>query len=638
MKSINVQHHHVELYVTGKNFIVGEIAEAREYFDIPFISVYLDLIKSKTSNMKFLALRVCFNMLRRHNIGYNLAVRHFAPTAEERTDDRLSVVLHEWAQGVLREFGIDVERDILTSSSDSGSDVKRTLQTLMAAWWEWCISHLSHLALTDAFGTSIDPQQCKNDSARTFFKIIKKVIESVNKSEYLQAAFESAMLEQFEVYLKLLNAPQHRWSATALVLERLLLCWEAVKLAFLKCNRPFPLSDADRDLCIEFYSVINPVREVQLKAQAMRSFVVVDVYLGLYELYTTVLDIYSPLQLLVPTRAVIGVARTENESRPADQLQEGTRRARLQARKAFSTRYFDRYHPIAGLRQPKRIYTQRNGTWHLAKLQLTDGDFKFSYLIDAQCVLFPPMASGVVIRRLIDATAIEDSDVPLGWTVDLLREQHFRFIMQFIWEKIRGLAETVAQHVIMQKLMEDTSNAPGQRSAPPPHKRAKTTMGVLAGVLNRAAGATGERPAALSAAQKVEEEIKMLKQIGDDEADWPEPGDLWQWWARQHKRLPSLTQAAMAILANKPSSGGLECDLGAMCEVLAPKRSSLRAGMVEVNMFLKLNKRIMPTNPDDVIRLDKKTWKDSVPHRPAMSLYDEPVTQHSDEDSVVEIC
>ncbi|CAK9879645.1 unnamed protein product [Sphagnum jensenii] len=110
---------------------------------------------------------------------------------------------------VLEEFGIKVMLDVLTSTSDSRSDVKRTLDILIDAWWEWCISHLIHLALMEAFSTSIDPNNSKNVDARCFFQRIKKVIEAVNKSEYLQGAFEEAMLELLETYLKLLNSPQH---------------------------------------------------------------------------------------------------------------------------------------------------------------------------------------------------------------------------------------------------------------------------------------------------------------------------------------------------------------------------------------------------------------------------------------------
>ncbi|KAH8962363.1 hypothetical protein BDL97_05G098300 [Sphagnum fallax] len=205
MKSINIRKLHVELYTTCKNIIIMSLAEARSFFTIKYLSLYLDMIKSKMSNQKYLALRVCFNTSTRFNIGYNLAVRRFAPTTDERQAEQLSTILHEWSSGVLEEFGIKVMLDVLTSTSNSGSDVKRTLDILIDAWWEWCISHLIHLAVTEAFGTSIDPNN------------------TVNKSEYLQGAFEEAMLELLETYLKLLNSPQHRWSSTALVLERILI-------------------------------------------------------------------------------------------------------------------------------------------------------------------------------------------------------------------------------------------------------------------------------------------------------------------------------------------------------------------------------------------------------------------------------
>lgn len=65
----------------------------------------------------------------------------------------------------------------------------------------------------------------------------------------------------------------------------------------------------------------------------------------------------------------------------------------------------------------------------------------------------------------------------------------------------------------------------------------------------------------------------------------------------------------------------LECDLGGLSDVLAPKRSSLRAGLVEVNMFLKINKHFMPSNSDDVVRLDG-IWEIYIPKRPIMHLYD----------------
>ncbi len=84
MKSINNRKVHVELYTTCKKIIIMSLAKACSFFMIKYLSLYLDLIKSKMSNQKYLTLRVCFNMLTRFNIGYNLAVRRFALTTDER--------------------------------------------------------------------------------------------------------------------------------------------------------------------------------------------------------------------------------------------------------------------------------------------------------------------------------------------------------------------------------------------------------------------------------------------------------------------------------------------------------------------------------------------------------------------------
>jgi hypothetical protein len=338
MKSINIRKLHVELYTTCKKIIIMSLAEARSFFTIKYLSLYLDLINSKMNNHKYLALRVCFNTSTRLNIGYNLAVRRLALTTDECQVEQLSIILHEWSSGVLEEFDIKVMLDELTSTSDSGSDVKRPLDILIDAWWEWCISHLIHMALMEAFGTSIDPNHSKNVDARYFFQRIKKVIEAMNKYEYLQGAFEEAMLELLETYLKLLNLSQHRWSSTSLVLERILIAWEPLLQAYRKLNRPVPLTDMDCTLCIEFYSMIEPVRVVQIKAQAMQTFVIVDVYVMLYSLYTIVLDVSKPLELIIPVRCQLGSENPDLVSQSHDVLQPATCEARKLLGKAMSER------------------------------------------------------------------------------------------------------------------------------------------------------------------------------------------------------------------------------------------------------------------------------------------------------------
>ncbi|CAK9863615.1 unnamed protein product [Sphagnum jensenii] len=125
-------------------------------------------------------------------------------------------------------------------------------------------------------------------------------------------------------------------------------------------------------------------------------------------------------------------------------------------------------------------------------------------------------------------------------------------------------------------------------------------------------------------AQMVNAEVQILKGIGDETNIelWPESTELYKWWARQTS-MPCLMQAALVILANKPSSSGLKCNLGNLSDVLAPKRSSLCASLVEINMFFKINKHLISTNPAEVAPLDKKmnlNWENNIPKRPVMAL------------------
>jgi hypothetical protein len=201
-------------------------------------------------------------------------------------------------------------------------------------------------------------------------------------------------------------------------------------------------------------------------------------------------------------------------------------------------------------------------------------------------------------------------------------------VNQFIWNKIRCLAETVAAPIVLKKKQMARSTLAGQLERPT--KRVKT-LELLSAALDIVTDddkkdVNGSGECFETTAQMVNAKVQILKGIGDETNIelWPESVELCKWWARQIS-MPCLMQAALAILANKPSSGGLECDLGSLSDVLAPKRSSLRAGLVEINMFLKINKHLILTNPTEVALLDKKmnlNWENNIPKRPVMALYD----------------
>ncbi|KAH8962440.1 hypothetical protein BDL97_05G101900 [Sphagnum fallax] len=372
--------------------------------------------------------------------------------------------------------------------------------------------------------------------------------------------------------------------------------------------------------------MIEPVRAVQIKAQAMQTFVIVDVYVMLYSLYTTVLDVSKPLELIIPVRRQLGSEDLDPVSRSHDVLQPATREAQKLLGKAMSERYFKQYHPILALRQPKKIYDNNLGRPMLLKNVLEETDFKFSYLIDAQSMLYPPMTSGKILAKLINATNIDRLDIPIGWTQESLQKQHFVFVNQFIWNKIKCLVETVAAPIVLKKQQMAGSTLAWRLERPA--KRVKTlellstAFDIVADDDKKDVNGSGEHFE--MAAQMVIVEVQILKGIGAETNIelWPESAELCKWWARQTS-MPCLMQAVLAILANKPSSGGLECDLGSLSDVLAPKQSLLRAGLVEINMFLKINKHLIPTNPAEVAPLDKKmNWENNIPKRLVMALYD----------------
>jgi hypothetical protein len=206
----------------------------------------------------------------------------------------------------------------------------------------------------------------------------------------------------------------------------------------------------DRTLCIEFYLLIEPVRAVQIKALAMQTFVIVDVYVMLYSLYTIVLDVSKPFELIIPVHCQLDSEDPYPVSRSHDVLQPATREAWKLLGKAMSERNFKRYHPILALRQPKKIYSNNLGQPMLLNNVLEETDFKFSYLIDAQSMLYPPMTSGKILAKLINVINIDRLDILVGWTQESLQKQHFVFVNQFIWNKIKCLAKIVAAPIALK--------------------------------------------------------------------------------------------------------------------------------------------------------------------------------------------
>eukprot|EP00731_Ephydatia_muelleri_P024107 Em0016g378a len=82
-----------------------------------------------------------------------------------RDSGRSSDILLQWVKDVLNEFGLQLT-DLMSATTDAGSDIKRPSSSLIGCHWDWCMSHLLNCALVEAFGTSLDPTSSGNKAAR----------------------------------------------------------------------------------------------------------------------------------------------------------------------------------------------------------------------------------------------------------------------------------------------------------------------------------------------------------------------------------------------------------------------------------------------------------------------------------------
>ena len=93
-----------------------------------------------------------------------LALRHFDPSSDLRTNNQLSALVCAWALKCMEEFGL-VRQDIAAWVTDSGSDVKRavTAPELLYAPREWCGPHAFNRAIIAAAGCPVDEEEEEDD-------------------------------------------------------------------------------------------------------------------------------------------------------------------------------------------------------------------------------------------------------------------------------------------------------------------------------------------------------------------------------------------------------------------------------------------------------------------------------------------
>lgn len=130
--------------------------------------------------------------------------------------------------------------------------------------WVWCLAHLIHCCLIESFGICLDRKKGINAEARSIIDTVRKVIESVNKSQHASNLFKSLQLDMFGTRWKLTNAAVQRWTSMAGVLRRVLLQWWALSDLM---PVDFPLKQHKQEL-LELYALLEPWHALLVDVQA----------------------------------------------------------------------------------------------------------------------------------------------------------------------------------------------------------------------------------------------------------------------------------------------------------------------------------------------------------------------------------
>lgn len=594
----------LDLFLHVKSEMSKEIKKASKAFNLPFLHFSADMYKNKVLNQKFYGARVSYVDIESKTVkGFNLAVRVFNPSITMRDKGRVSDIMAKLTNSILSSFDIKPEQ-ILTATSDAGSDVKRLMSKCLDKPSEWCLAHLLNCALVDAFGSSQHLKNCKNVEAREVSQSIRRILEHINKSDKATQWIREKQLEEAGTTERLANFAYQRWSSAFFVYKKVLKNFNLLHAYFLEVQTmPWP-PNLTRHVIEEFFSILKCTMDVMKEIQRTDSTCLVPV--------AAIQRVYM---LLTPSSdlQIYDLNEKELEMRKFRSLNAVTRKVLQVFNDGLNRRFFDRYHPV-------NAYN-------------SDKSFKFAYTFDLCQLLVPKFRSSDMLNILVEQrcqTEVLISSKDKTEFVDKIS----RFALNIIMDAgIKG-AEGQGLEVFGAKQYESpVKTRPETKNDPYSFFLAKMKPQVRQGTKRkkgRGAAETSDKED--SPREQVERALakEMEKyRAKNRELDRIGPEQVIEFWVDnlQSADYPILARLALAMLGAMASSAALERDFGTASDLVTNKKANFKPWTVEVLMTVKLQKDLLP---DDFTTVKSRSSEhDDVIH--SLSQMEDPITDMLEE-------
>ena len=581
----------LEYYLHIKGLLKAELRGVQDWYkSLPFLQLAADVYKNSLLNKSFLGLRIAFVDPKFYSIdgttpakSFNLAIRGFQPSFDDRNSSKLSDLLYSWTRDILNDYELSTA-NVLTATTDGGSDIKRLIEKKLFVAREWCLPHLIHLAVQDAFGVSA---RSKNNIVAHITKDMRRVIEFVNKSPKVTQRLREAQEAELGQTFKLVNFAHQRWTSASRMYRGFLRSFSIIHEYFQSEKTPFnwPTTLVRRTI-EELYTILRKVAETVKFAQND-----VDIAASpLAAVWRMFLDLYPGNDLMI-----FNANSEEPTLRCYEDLSEPTKKTLALLREGLEQRFFHRYHPIYALKDTRRSscynYMQRGES------RVVENDFRFAYVLDFIWMLIPKYRRGLTILKVIKKVASSMKKLPTGWDQQRLAQEHLKNIKNVAWQRARQLA---VQHITPDTGAREqpttssrTSNAAqGCRT----HKRKYQRFNP--DLVSEDSSSNLPKASIGTVHEKFDAEVHRYLQEEDQTLDSVGLDDTLKFWQNEAKghRFPILSRIALAFLGAKASSAGIERDFSPAEDIVSDKRSNLDSWVIEVLMCLKLNYNLLPND------------------------------------------